>query len=385
MTRVLTGVALVTVATMMAVAAGCTDRATAQASDSQRISVQATDNDCIVSAGDAPAGRLSFTITNRGTQVTEFMLMGPHGIGILGTVEDLAPGLTRELVLTVPSGQYLAACRPGMTGDGIRQQFKVHGSTELEGTDDRELINQAVDSYEAYVRHQAQELLADTELFVTAYTAGEDDRARQLYPETRIHWERIETVTHSFRDLNAHLDSREADLASNQQWTGWHRIEKDLWPQRADGYVPLSPAQRIEYADALMEATRAVEERTRTTRFTLHEIGHGARTLLDEVATRKVTGEEEYWSRTDLWDFQGNLDGARVAWAGLRPFLQQRDPALDRQLASGFDDVQILLNRHRVGSGFKGYDELSHEEIRELADAVNRLSEPLAQLAAAVA
>ena len=36
-----------------------------------------------------------------------------------------------------------------------------------------------------------------------------------------------------------------------------------------------------------------------------------------EVATGKVTGEEEYWSRTDLWDFQANVDGARVVVDGV--------------------------------------------------------------------
>jgi iron uptake system EfeUOB component EfeO/EfeM len=55
--------------------------------------------------------------------------------------------------------------------------------------------------------------------------------------------------------------------------------------------------------------------------------------LLDEVATGKVTGEEEYWSRTDLWDFQANIEGALVGFEGLRPVLQHRDPELDQQMA----------------------------------------------------
>ena len=56
--------------------------------------------------------------------------------------------------------------------------------------------------------------------------------------------------------------------------------------------------------------------------FTADQIANGAKGLLDEVATGKVTGEEEYWSRTDLWDFQANVDGARVAFDGLKPLLQ---------------------------------------------------------------
>ena len=106
--------------------------------------------------------------------------------------------------------------------------------------------------------------------------------------------------------------------------------------------------------------------------------------LLDEVATGKVTGEEEYWSRTDLWDFQANIEGALVAFEGLRPLLKENDPELDRQIAVEFAAVQALLDAQREGDGFKTYDKLSQAEVKQLSDAVNALSEPLSKLAAAV-
>lgn len=46
--------------------------------------------------------------------------------------------------------------------------------------------------------------------------------------------------------------------------------------------------------------------------------------------------------------------------------------------------MQALLDRQKVGNGFKTYDQLSEPEIRELSDAVNALSEPLSKLTAAV-
>ena len=81
-----------------------------------------------------------------------------------------------------------------------------------------------------------------TAKFVAAYQAGKDDEARALYPVARMHWERIETVAESFGDLDPKLDLREADLEPGQKWTGWHRLEKDLWPTRAKNYQPLSKA-----------------------------------------------------------------------------------------------------------------------------------------------
>jgi iron uptake system component EfeO len=223
-----------------------------------------------------------------------------------------------------------------------------------------------------------------TAKFVAAYKAGNDDEARAIYPVARLHWERIETIAESFGDLDPKLDLREADLEPGQKWTGWHRLEKDLWPARAKNYRPLSDAQRAAYSADLVKNTAILYERAPDLTFTVDEIANGSRGLLDEVATGKVTGEEEYWSRTDLWDFQANIEGALVGFEGLRPVLQHRDPELDQQIAVKFAAVQALLDAQRVGAGFKSYDELPQAEVKELSDAVNALSEPLSKLAAAV-
>ena len=53
-----------------------------------------------------------------------------------------------------------------------------------------------------------------------------------------------------------------------------------------------------------------------TLTFTTDQIANGSSGLMEEVATSKVTGEEEYWSHTDLWDFAANVDGARVGLRG---------------------------------------------------------------------
>ena len=98
-----------------------------------------------------------------------------------------------------------------------------------------------------------------------------------------------------------------------------------------------------------------------------------------------MTGEEEYWSRTDLYDFQANVDGARVGFEGVAPILETKDPALATELDDRFAELEALLDQHRVGEdGFVSYDELSPAEVKELANAVNALSEPLSRLTAAV-
>jgi iron uptake system component EfeO len=180
------------------------------------------------------------------------------------------------------------------------------------------------------------------------------------------------------------MDAREADLEQGQRWTGWHLIEKDLWPQRAEGYTPLTTRQRARFADDLLDNTEELDSRVQELTYTVDAIANGSRGLLEEVATGKVTGEEEYWSRTDLWDFQANVDGARVGFEGVQPILEEKDPDLADQLIARFEALQQLLDAQREGDGFVSYDDLSAAEVKAFSDSVNALSEPLSRLTAAV-
>jgi iron uptake system component EfeO len=373
--------------------ASCTDNTTSSTGSgakgsSRTISVTSTDKSCKLSADKAPSGNLVYKIKNQGDKVTEFYLYGEDGLRIVGEVENVGPGLSRDLVINVPAGRYVPACKPGMVGKGIRTDFTVTESGEkgaVSGASQQQIAT-ANAQYKAYVRDQTEQLLSGTKQFVAAYKAGDDAKARALYAPTRVHWERIEPVAESFGDLDPRMDLRQADLEQGQKWTGWHRIEKDLWPPRSQPYKALSKQQRASYADQLLADTNTLHARVQKLSFTVDQIGNGAKGLLDEVAKSKVTGEEEAWSHTDLYDFQANVDGARVAFEGLKPVLTTKDPELEKQIERRFAELQKLLDRQRRGAdGFVDYTSLSTSQVKALSDAVNALSEPLSKLTAAVA
>ena len=374
--------------------AACTENASSSAGEgggadtARALTVSSSDDACEVSSADAPAGTLTFEVTNTGSRVTEFYLLAEDGLRIIAEVENIGPNASRTLTVNAPEGEYTAACKPGMVGDGIRSAFAVTRSDEapVQVADD-ELVDQALTNYAAYVRDQSSQLLAKTQQFVTLYEAGDDDAARTLYPQARTHWERIETVAESFGDLDPKMDLREADLEPGQRWTGWHLIEKDLWPARAQadgGYTALTPAQRTTFAQDLLTNTRDLDTRVQDLDYTVDQIANGSVGLMDEVATGKVTGEEEFWSRTDLYDFQANVDGARVAYEGVRPIVAENDADLADSLDTRFADLQELLDAQRQGNGFTSYDALTAPQVKGLSDAVNALSEPLSNLTATV-
>ncbi|MDO5745168.1 MAG: iron uptake system protein EfeO [Micrococcaceae bacterium] len=363
---------------------GCTTN-TPQADGDGSIQVTSTADACTLSSSTAPGGTVKFTVKNEGSQVTEFYLLAQDGLRIIGEVENIGPGLSRDLVVMAPEGEYITACKPGMLGDGIRANLALGPAPAGQGvsTDRAEKQEQATTLYAAYVKDQTEQLVTGTKDFTDAFAAGDKAKARELYPSVRMHWERIEPIAESFGDLDPILDAREADLEKGQDWTGWHRAEKDLWPP-ATGYKEMSGESRAALGKQMVSDTDELYSRTRDMTYTPDQLANGAKELLDEVATGKVTGEEEIWSHTDLWDFQANVDGARIAYEDLKPLLVDSDEELDATLQKNFDSLQKLLDQHKKGDGFAFYDELDEAQVQELSTAVDALAEPLSKLTAAV-
>jgi iron uptake system component EfeO len=339
------------------------------------IAVKATDSACEVASTDAAAGTVTFKVTNHGGKTTEFYVYA-EGDRIMGEIENVTPGLSRELRVELPAGTYQTACKPGMVGNGIRAAFKVSGSAAPLAAN--AALAQAAVSYQQYVQTQTAALLEKTRDFVTAVKAGDAAKAKDLYPVARTYYERVEPVAESFGDLDPKIDGREDVLEDGMEFTGYHRIEKDLWAANdisKDGPI----------ADRLLADVQQLVTKANAAKLSPLQLANGAKELLDEVASSKITGEEERYSHTDLWDFSANVEGSKAAIAALRPVLQERAPDLVKQLDTQFASVETTLGKHRDGDGWKLQTQLSKPELKELSDAVNALAEPISKVAAVIA
>ncbi|MCS5715254.1 EfeM/EfeO family lipoprotein [Herbiconiux sp. CPCC 205716] len=370
---------------------GCVPNSSAATDAAGTITVDSSSDDCRVSTTTASSGTLTFSVTNSGDQVTEFYLLADDGLRIVGEVENVGPGISRDLVVQAQPGDYFTVCKPGMVGEGIgRAAFTVSGDKVQLAGDQQEQVDQAATNYVAYIKDQVGQLVTGTDTFLEAYLAGDDETARGLYATTRANYERIEPVAESFGDLDPMIDFREADVAEADEWTGWHRIEKDLFPPTAEenggtAYVPLTSDERSYYADKLKADTQSLYEAVNADDYTvsIDAISNGAIGLLEEVASGKITGEEEIWSHTDLWDFQANLEGARVAYEGVRDIVEAKDPELVTTIDERFASLEKTLAEYgSLDTGFVYYDELTTDQVKQLADGVSALSEPLSRLTA---
>jgi hypothetical protein len=160
-------------------------------------------------------------------------------------------------------------------------------------------------------------------------------------------------------------------------WTGFHRIEKALWQDKTlAGMAPV--------ADRLTADLTKLRSLVENQSYQPAQIANGCVELLDEVAKSKVTGEEERYSHTDLYDFEANVLGAQEGFAVLKPLLRASDPQLADTIDARFADVLAALAKYRQGDGWVDYSTVSDSDRRVLAQKVDSLSEPLSEVAARV-
>ena len=136
-------------AAVVAVALCAATALTACGDDSAKagaVAVTATDDRCQVAKTSFAPGEVTFTVTNKGKQPTEVYVYGKQGDAftqVIAEVENVAPGLTRDLTASLANGAYEVACKPGQTGEGIRTRITVSGgpdtTAEAEAAYDREI------------------------------------------------------------------------------------------------------------------------------------------------------------------------------------------------------------------------------------------------------
>jgi len=364
-----------------------------------KLAVAITDDTCVVSEATAAAGNITFSIQNTGTDVNEFEIFAEDQLRIVGEKENVTPGQSVDYVVQLQPGTYYTACKFQQIGSPIGvATFTVTGEAVTVAADEQAQIDLAVANYIAYIKSQTEELLPAVEAFAADYAAGNDDAARDAFALVRSYYERIEPTAEAFGDLDPKIDYREVDaVTEGLDWTGFHRIEKDLWVPAADGlnsdgesawldWEPSTPAQRQAFADGLVADVQELYDLVHAADFSvgIADISNGAIGLLDEVSAGKITGEEDWWSHTDLADFAANVDGAWVAFGVVKDIAASKGAegaALVADIESEFDALRALLSTYgSFETGFTSYDEVTDSQRQGLSNAVNALAEPLSQL-----
>ena len=284
--------------------------------------------------------------------------------------------MKKTAILLLIGALLLVSCGKSETPKGdakadttVSQKVQDDGQTDL---------SKETSDYKKFVEEQIDMLLKDTENFAQLLKAGKLDEAKKAYPLIRMAYERSEPIAESFGESDVKIDYRLADFKeefkTEEGWKGFHRIEKILWEENTTKGTE-------KYADELVNDIKELKAKITTIEVTPDLMLTGAIDLLNEVSTQKITGEEEIFSHTDLYDFRANIEGAQKIFELFRPKLEKKDAKLVATLDTEFKAVNDLLNKYMTDDKhYKLYTDLTKEDTKALAEAVTKLGEPLSQM-----
>jgi iron uptake system component EfeO len=203
--------------------------------------------------------------------------------------------------------------------------------------------------------------------------AGDVAKAKSLYAAARAPYERIEPVAESFGDLDPHIDARAGDVPASQ-WRGFHRIEQALYQNN-------TTAGMAAVAGQLLTDVKTLQGLVKNVQLEPKQIANGAKELLDEVSSSKITGEEERYSHIDLVDLAANVDGSQTAFNAVAPLIGPAGPSAT-EISKRFQELDASLAAYRTPTGFVLFNQLTPAQTTAIAQRVNAIAEPLSQVAA---
>lgn len=269
----------------------------------------------------------------------------------------------------------LCACQPADTpkdnGQATAQttQTTTTSTPNAQHADDHShAFDNEIRAYQAWAIAEVDSLAKESATMVAHIKAGELDKAKAAYLTARVHFERIEPIAEQFGEFDAAIDRREADLEAGETWRGFHAIEKELWA----GNINVG-----SLGDTLLADINSLKNNVGNAQLNAKGLIEGAVDLLNEVATSKITGEEEIFSKSDLNVFAANVDGAKKIY---ELFKEHLNATLSADIDKQFLAVETALAKHKTDTGYQSYDSLSQDEIRVLAESISKLGEPLAKM-----
>jgi len=234
--------------------------------------------------------------------------------------------------------------------------------------------------YKVYVTGEVDKLVAETKKFAAAVKTGKIEEAKALYGPTRQHYERIEPIAELFDDLDKAIDSRADDYEAKEKdpgFPGFHRIEYALWSEK-------STKAAVPVAEKLVANVEELKKRLKELTFPPEKVVGGAAALIEEVAKTKISGEEDRYSGTDLYDFEANFAGAKKIVELFRKQIEKADAKLLTEIEGNFSKVEKVLAKYKTKTGYENYEKLSKEDKNALQAAITPLVEDLSKLRGAL-
>lgn len=317
-------------------------------------------------------GKIQFIIKNDSHRKLEWEIL--KGVMVIDERENIAPGFIQKMTTNLETGEYKMTC--GLLSNP-KGDLLIENKKEKENTIDtntkKEFFFEMLE-YKKYVVEEIEKLVSTTKIFVNHIKRGNFKEAKDLFAFTRQYYERIEPVAEIFFDLDKKIDAREEDYekkSDDPNFRGFHKIEKILFFDENKDFI-------IKYANFLYKDILELQSRIQNLKFLPNKVVGGASSLMEEIATYKISGEENKYSKTDLWDFSANIEGAKKIFDLFRSSITESHSKFLDKIENNFNKIKNILQKYKKNNGYETYDKLQEIDYTLLKSTISFLAEDLA-------
>lgn len=328
---------------------------------------------CNPKISKASAGTFSIVAKNTGNRTGELEVF--DGDRVKGEAENVPAGESRKFVVKLDEGTYELACGKlnGKVGTLEVSRAKSDGP-DLKVSEAK--LKDATNLYKSYVLEQTKLLKTSTRLLTDSVRAGDIEQAKKEFGPSREPWERIEPIAELFAKYDEAIDARVDDFESvdDSKFTGFHKIEHGLFELKTTSGLN-------QIANKLDDDIAALSNQISAIVIDPLDMAKGAQALMEEIANGKITGEEDRYSHTDLYDFNANLDGSVKIIDLLRELIDSQDKNLTSEFDRSIEKVRDRLSTYKnVDDTWQSYRELTDTDRKVLKADIASLSELLSEV-----
>ena len=340
------------------------------------VSVSATE--CGKGFGSPKPGRQVFQVRNVGKKTSEVYLVDPASSAVYGEVENLAPGITRDLAATIGAGTYAWRCVPNgekaVTSAAVR--VSGGGTTSAVLPVSEQDLAAPLASYKAYVQSGLNTLQTQVDKLREDIRSGNLTAARADWLTGHLQYSSLGAAYGTFQDFDAKINGRIAGLpggVADKDFAGFHRIEYGLWHGESATSLQ-GPADQLGQAVAGLRADFPKQD------FDPGDLPLRTHEVLENTLQFELTGEADQGSGTTLATADANIQGTRKLLDVLQALIAARSPGLLATVRSRLDHTEQLVLAAKTGSGWTPVDQLPAIQRQRLNGAMGQLLEDLAPI-----
>ncbi|HHR6029032.1 TPA: EfeM/EfeO family lipoprotein [Providencia alcalifaciens] len=234
----------------------------------------------------------------------------------------------------------------------------------------------AIQEYLTFVNNELSEMVVQLEKLNQSVQKGQLAQAKAAYIQAHQHYETVRPIIVLFGNTDRTINSRAdyfLDKEKDYRFVGFHLVEYLLFSQQ-----DLKAA--LPASDELLLKGRDLQKRVLTETIEIPKLVQASADFIEMILETKLSGKENIYSQTDLFDMAANAKGSQVIIDVISPFVEAK--TLD-QIKENDQKINKIVQSYQLAKGqYAPYSQLKQQDKMTLYSLLTQQAELLATLRA---